>query len=124
MSQDKPDVLFIDRMDNMRRNEIGGRNSVYLQPPSRVSFSKSDRHGRTEGNAGLKISYDKKNEGGPRDDGGFCGFYTTVKLGRDGYLDASPMTHGTWGSTSATTRQNGLPAVSAMNFLAFARSCC
>lgn len=83
------DVLFVDRMDQMRKNELGGRNSTYVQPPSRVYFSKSDKWGKQEGDRALKIIYDKKNVGGPRDDGGFCGFYSILKKGREGYLDVS-----------------------------------
>lgn len=83
-------VLWIDRMDSNARNERGGRNSIYMQAPSRAGFSKASEYGKGEGNSGLKILFDKKNEGGPRGDGGFCGYYTLVKQGRDGYLDASP----------------------------------
>lgn len=83
------EVLYIDHMENVSKNDLGGRNSVYIQAPSRSSFSKAGEYGKGDGNAGLKIVYDKKNQGGPRGDGGFCGFYTLVKHGPDGYLDAS-----------------------------------
>lgn len=83
-----PDVLVIDAMDDLSKNSLGGRNSTYLQAPSRAAFTKADDYGRNSG--GLKITYDLKNEGGPRGDGGFCGYYTVVKRGPDGFLDGSP----------------------------------
>jgi hypothetical protein len=83
-----PDVLVIDTMDDLSKNSLGGRNSTYLQAPSRAAFTKADDYGKNSG--GLKITYDLKNEGGPRGDGGFCGYYTVVKQGSDGFLDASP----------------------------------
>ena len=82
-------ILYIDQMDNSYTNAMGGRNSTYMQAPSSVSFSKSGKYGRGKKNPALKIKYNKKNTGGPRDDGGFCGFYTIVKTGKNGYLDAS-----------------------------------
>jgi len=78
----------IDTMDDLSKNSLGGRNSTYLQAPSRAAFTKAEEYGKNGG--GLKITYDLKNEGGPRGDGGFCGFYTLVKKGTDGYLDGSP----------------------------------
>ncbi|MBN1270509.1 MAG: hypothetical protein JXB04_13045 [Kiritimatiellae bacterium] len=83
-------ILWIDRMDSTAKNDRGGRNSVYMQPPSRAGFSKATEYGHGEENSGLKILFDKKSEGGPRGDGGFCGYYTILKQGRDGYLDAAP----------------------------------
>jgi hypothetical protein len=84
------DVLYVDRMDAPVKNDLGGRNSVYIQSPSRAAFSKAGEYGEGDGNAGLKIVYDKKNEGGPRGDGGFCGYYSLLHRGRDDYFDASP----------------------------------
>jgi carbohydrate binding protein with CBM30 domain len=80
--------LMIDNMDDLSKNSLGGRNSTYLQAPSRAAFTKAEDYGKSGG--GLKLTYDLKNEGGPRGDGGFCGYYTLVKKGTDGYLDASP----------------------------------
>ena len=81
------DALVIDSMDDVVKNSLGGRNSTYLQAPSRAAFTKADEYGKNGG--GLKITYELKNEGGPRGDGGFCGYYTVVKKGTDGFLDAS-----------------------------------
>ncbi|MBU1078023.1 MAG: CIA30 family protein, partial [Spirochaetes bacterium] len=36
----------------------------------------------------LKLRFDKKGEGGPYGNGGWCGYYTLVKAGKD-YLDVS-----------------------------------
>ena len=82
------DILYIDRMDKIRTNELDGRNAGYSQPPSRVTFFKSNKWSTLPDNKALKIMYDKRNEGGVRDDGGFCGYYTILKSHRKGYLNA------------------------------------
>ena len=81
-------VKMIDSSDNAQTNTLGGRNGVYKQDPSRADFAKSIEFGKT--GAGLKITFDKKGEGGLRNDGGFCGFYTVLHKGPDDYLDATP----------------------------------
>jgi hypothetical protein len=81
-------VKTIDSSENAQTNSLGGRNGVYKQEPSLADFTKSIEFGKT--GSGLKISFDKKGEGGARNDGGFCGFYTVLHKGPDDYLDASP----------------------------------
>ena len=90
----KPDILYVDHMDQVVRNDLGGRNSVYIRAPSRAAFSKAGDYGKCdvskgETNSGLKITFDKKNEGGSDGTGGFCGYYTLLHRGRDDFLDAS-----------------------------------
>lgn len=84
-----PDVIFIDRMDELSSNERGGRNAAYHRMPSRCGFSKSKDTSGDPNNFVLKIMYDKKLEGGPYGRGGWCGFYSLLKQGVDGYFDAS-----------------------------------
>jgi len=81
-------VKTIDSADSAPTNSLGGRNGVYQQEPSRADFNKSIEYGKS--GAGMRIAFDKKGEGGPRNDGGFCGFYTLLHKGPDDYLDASP----------------------------------
>ena len=68
-------------------NCLGGKNGVYHQEPSSADYVKSDGYGKV--GSGLKISYEKKGKGGPRNDGGFCGYYTLLHAESDDYLDAS-----------------------------------
>jgi len=85
--QPSSDAFMLDNMDEPAKNSVGGRNAVYQRAPSRCSYSKSEEYGKK--GAGLKLIYDKKNEGGPNNDGGFCGFYSILHKGRDDYLDIS-----------------------------------
>lgn len=49
----------------------------------------TDQH--SGGTSALMLKYDKKGTGGPYDAGGWCGYYTQVKSGRQ-YFDAAPYT--------------------------------
>lgn len=90
-----PSILYIDRMDGeeVMANGLGGRNSVYIKPPSSAFFSKSQDYGKGNDNFGLKIGYTKKNEGGQYQDGGWCGFYTILHKNKNDYLDVSKYNH-------------------------------
>jgi len=84
-----PDMLVIDDMQQGIQNGLGGRTAVYQRAPSRVSFSKTGDYGRGEGKSGMKIVYDKKNEGGQTGEGGWCGFYTLLHRSHNDYRDLS-----------------------------------
>ncbi len=60
-------------------NSLGGRTNVFLKAPSKamVTFRRDIRLGRPTNV--LMIKYDKKAEGGPQDQGGWCGYYTLLK---------------------------------------------
>lgn len=84
------EVLLVDDMEK-NTNSLGGRCSVYVRAPSRIMFSKAPEAGCVKNGQptkGLKISYDKQAEGGPYGNGGWCGYYTLVHIGKN-YLDAS-----------------------------------
>lgn len=87
--EEASDVFFVDRMDELSSNERGGRNSAYHRMPSRCGFSKSRDNSGDSSNSVLKIMYDRKLEGGPYGRGGWCGFYSLLKQGVDGYFDAT-----------------------------------
>jgi len=107
-----PDVLIIDNMNSFQpqqcikeaplflknpsdgeqegpeqTNSLGGREGPYRQAPSWAESVKSEGYGKI--GSGLKIVYDKKNRGGPHNDGGFCGYYTVLHGFVGEYLDAS-----------------------------------
>ncbi|MBI4227477.1 MAG: hypothetical protein HY600_04270 [Candidatus Omnitrophica bacterium] len=71
-------------------NAMNGRSSAYVQEPSRALQMRTtaEHHG---GASALMLKYDKKGTGGPYDRGGWCGYYTQVKSGRQ-FFDASPYT--------------------------------
>jgi hypothetical protein len=73
--------------DSIERNMLGGRTGVYQQGPSQAEATKGGTYGKM--GAGLRIYYNKKGKGGPRDDGGFCGYYSLLHQHLDDYLDAS-----------------------------------
>jgi len=79
--------LLVDDF-NKNTNLLGGRTSVYQQAPSRaLAIQSPTEHYGDSGNA-LMIKYDKKAEGGPYNQGGWCGYYTILKKGET-YFDAS-----------------------------------
>lgn len=71
-------------------NKVNGRSNTYVQEPSRALQVRTSEtaHG---GKAALMLKYDKKGKGGPYDAGGWCGYYTQVKSGRQ-YFDATSYT--------------------------------
>lgn len=71
-------------------NKLNGRSSTYAQEPSRALHvrTKDAAHG---GTGSLMLKYDKRGAGGPYDSGGWCGYYTQVKSGRQ-FFDATPYT--------------------------------
>lgn len=90
--EDEPGVLYIDKMDSFMRNSQGGRNAIYVRPPSGATFSKGEQFGYKEGDSGLRIKFVKKNEGGPYGNGGWCGFYSLLNSNRkyrdnDGFIN-------------------------------------
>jgi len=60
-------------------NLMGGKTNVYVKAPSKamMSFRKDSRNGAPT--TALMLKFDKKNEGGPFDSGGWCGYYTLLK---------------------------------------------
>jgi hypothetical protein len=80
-----PNVFIIDSMDKSR-NALEGRCAIYRQPPDSIMFTKGSDYGRES--AGLKLVYRKMNTGGPYGQGGWIGYYTTLKRG-DKYFNAS-----------------------------------
>lgn len=81
------EVKLIDDFKG-EENLLGGKSNVYQQEPSRALFSRKvvERDGKNE--AVLMIKYDKKNKGGPYDNGGWCGYYTLLKTD-NAYFDIS-----------------------------------
>ena len=79
--------LVISHFDK-RTNELGGASSVYQQAPSRASVALTPEVSYDSGGKSLKIDYDKKGTGGPYGKGGWCGFYTRLKI-QDKYFDAN-----------------------------------
>lgn len=63
-----------------RTNELGGATSVYQQAPSRAAIALSSEVAQDTGGKSLKVTYDKKGVGGPYGKGGWCGFYTRLKI--------------------------------------------
>lgn len=72
-------------------NLLGGRTSVYQQEPSRAVAVTTDREHYGAGTRSIAIRYDKQNSGGPYDSGGWCGYYSILKMGPK-YFDATKYT--------------------------------
>jgi hypothetical protein len=81
---------YIDHFEKTT-NLLGGRTSVYEQAPSRALAVTTDREYYGPSGKSLTIRYDKKNTGGPYDSGGWCGYYSILKMGPK-YLDATKFT--------------------------------
>ncbi len=80
--------IIISHFDK-RDNELGGRSSVYQQAPSIARVTLTAETSQDAGGKSLKLFYDKKGVGGPYGKGGWCGFYTQVKI-EEKYFDAMP----------------------------------
>ena len=81
---------YIDHFEKTT-NLLGGRTSVYEQPPSRAIATTTDREYYGPSGKSLAIRYDKKNTGGPGGTGGWCGYYSILKVGQK-YFDALKFT--------------------------------
>lgn len=79
--------ILIDDMNKMK-NKLNGRCAVYQRSPSKTGFAKIEMERSGKKNKVLKIRFNKKSEGGPYGNGGWCGYYTLVKKGKN-YLDVS-----------------------------------
>ncbi len=79
--------FYIDHFEKAV-NLLGGRTSTYEQAPSRVIAVTTDREYYGPAGKSLALRYDKKNAGGPYDSGGWCGYYSILKVGAK-YFDAT-----------------------------------
>lgn len=82
------EALLIDDFSTEGANHLGLRASTYIQAPSRSLALPTKEGEGVAGTKGLMLKYDKKGEGGPNNEGGWCGYYTLLKTGSH-YLDAS-----------------------------------
>ncbi|MCX5715583.1 MAG: hypothetical protein NTV07_01735 [Candidatus Omnitrophica bacterium] len=82
--------FFIDHFEK-NVNCLGGRTSTYEQPPSRVMAIQTEKERYGTAGKSLAVKYDKQNTGGPRGEGGWCGYYSILKIGQK-YFDAAPYT--------------------------------
>jgi len=79
---------FVVSHFDKRTNELGGAISVYQQAPSRAVTTLSSEVSRDPGGKSLKITYDKRGTGGPYGKGGWCGFYSRLKI-QESFFNAS-----------------------------------
>ena len=81
------DSILVDDFEQEAANKVGGRTNSYVMAPSRILALRvtENPHG---GKKALVLKYDKKGTGGPYDSGGWCGYYTMLKVGSR-YYDAS-----------------------------------
>ena len=79
---------LIDDFEEGSLNKVGGRSNTYIMEPSRALAlrTKDEHHG---GTGALLLKFDKKAKGGPGDTGGWCGYYTLLKVGSR-YFDGTP----------------------------------
>ncbi len=79
--------FYIDHFEKTN-NVLGGRSSVYEQPPSKALATITDKEYYGPAGHSLAIRYDKRNTGGPQNEGGWCGYYSLLKVGGK-YFDAT-----------------------------------
>lgn len=79
--------LLVDDFEGGAMNKLGGQSNTYIQAPSRALALRTDQ-GAHAGSKALMIKYDKKGQGGPYGAGGWCGWYTLLRVGPR-HLDAS-----------------------------------
>ncbi len=80
-------TLLVDDFEGAS-NKVGGRSNAYVMAPSRALALQTDKDVKGGAKA-LMLKYDKKAKGGPYDSGGWCGYYTLLKVGPK-YFDATP----------------------------------
>ena len=80
-------ALLVDDFEGAS-NKLGGRSNTYVMAPSRALALQTDKDVKGGAKA-LMLKYDKKPKGGPYDSGGWCGYYTLLKVGPK-YFDATP----------------------------------
>jgi len=68
-------------------NALGGSSNVYEQEPSNALALRVDKE-KHDGSRALMIKYIKALSGGPYGKGGWCGYYTLLKVGSK-YFDAT-----------------------------------
>ena len=69
-------------------NLLGGKTGNYVKAPSRALSLQTENEFYGESGKSLLLKYDKKGEGGPYGNGGWCGYYTNVRKG-ESFFDAS-----------------------------------
>jgi hypothetical protein len=77
---------------NRSINLLGGKGGPYVKEPSRALSLRTDTEFYGDEGKSLMIKYDKKGEGGPYGNGGWCGYFSELKKGEN-FFDAS--THST-----------------------------
>jgi len=82
--------LLIDNFQGSEdANRLGNRVSVFLQDPSEALAGRWHDVVAGKQKRVLKLKYKKNNQGGPDNGGGWCGYYTLLKSGKDSFFDAS-----------------------------------
>ncbi len=81
--------LLIDNFQGSEdANRLGNRVNVFFQDPSESLASRGHDVIAGEQKRVLKLKYKKNNQGGPFNSGGWCGYYTLLKSGKDKFFDA------------------------------------
>ncbi|MBI3318015.1 MAG: hypothetical protein HYZ90_02560 [Candidatus Omnitrophica bacterium] len=73
-------ALLVDDFEGGGANKLGGRSNTYVMEPSRALALRVQERPHS-GSGALILRYDKKPKGGPYDSGGWCGYYTLLKVG-------------------------------------------
>ncbi len=78
-------------IDNFEKqgNTFGGRSSTYMQQPSGIVARRTNEVFYGEKGKSLELRYKKAGDGGPYGKGGWCGYYSVIKMGPRKYYDAS-----------------------------------
>ncbi len=84
------ETLLIDNFQGSEDvNRLGNRVNVFLQDPSESLASRWHDVIESTQKRVLVLKYKKNNKGGPFDSGGWCGYYTLLKSGKDKFFNAS-----------------------------------
>ncbi len=83
-------ALVVDTFGTESKNLLGQSANVYQRAPSSAAIVVVSETIDNQPVTVLKLSYDKKFQGGPHQKGGWCGYYSILKNKETGsYLDAS-----------------------------------
>lgn len=74
------DPILVDDFEGVEvKNLLGNRSNVFIKAPSKAMVSRREEVLEGKKSRVLMLKYEKKNNGGPFDSGGWCGYFTLLK---------------------------------------------
>ncbi|MCM8812296.1 MAG: hypothetical protein NC910_04530 [Candidatus Omnitrophica bacterium] len=73
-------TLVVDDFEGSEvKNKLDNRCNVFIKAPSKAMVGRREENIEGKSTHVLMLRYEKQNQGGPYDSGGWCGYYTLLK---------------------------------------------